>query len=88
MQAAGTQQTASRVGFLCFVTLSHPVVVNTVLGGRLDQELQGWISEAGEPEAQPVRAIIAPHAGFSYSGPTAAYAYKEVCCVLVVLSGQ
>lgn len=26
----------------------------------------------------PARAIIAPHAGYSYSGPTAAWAYKHV----------
>jgi len=26
----------------------------------------------------PARAIIAPHAGYSYSGPTAAWAYKHI----------
>ncbi|KAJ2614789.1 hypothetical protein H4S08_001549 [Coemansia sp. RSA 1365] len=59
-------------------------------GGKdLDQELQGWlegvpkeITEVG-PEGglckvpvKGARAIIGPHAGFSYSGPNAAYGYQ------------
>ena len=37
----------------------------------------GWLDDAKvtEPTA---RAIIAPHAGYSYSGPTAAWAYKHI----------
>ncbi len=30
------------------------------------------------PPAVPIRAVIAPHAGYSYSGPTAAFAYAQV----------
>ncbi|KAJ2079459.1 hypothetical protein H4R24_003757 [Coemansia sp. RSA 988] len=58
-------------------------------GKELDRELQEWldgvpkeISEvepAGELCKVPVkgaRAIIGPHAGFSYSGPNAAYGYQ------------
>ena len=44
---------------------------------ELAQQLQGWL-DAVEPSAGAARAVIAPHAGFSYSGPTAAYAYKHV----------
>ena len=46
-------------------------------GKELARELSGWLAEAQE-ETGPARAIIAPHAGFSYSGPTAASAYKHV----------
>lgn len=46
-------------------------------GKELARELDGWLAEASEA-AGPARAIIAPHAGFSYSGPTAASAYKHV----------
>ncbi|KAJ2161084.1 hypothetical protein GGF46_001755 [Coemansia sp. RSA 552] len=58
-------------------------------GEQLDQELQGWLDSvpqevsevepAGDSCTLPVkgaRAIIGPHAGFSYSGPNAAYGYK------------
>ncbi|KAI8806570.1 MEMO1 family [Cladochytrium replicatum] len=54
---------------------------------KLNKELEGWLeavpttpedgslSEFSLPISN-ARAIIAPHAGYSYSGPTAAYAYK------------
>ncbi|KAJ2629346.1 hypothetical protein H4R22_003373 [Coemansia sp. RSA 1290] len=58
---------------------------------QLDQELQRWLDDvpdeipeivpSGETCSLPIngtRAIIAPHAGYSYSGPNAAYAYKCV----------
>ena len=50
----------------------------------MDQELKTWLQEArlpvdGEPlPNSKVRALIAPHAGYAYSGPTAAFAYKCV----------
>lgn len=47
----------------------------------LDEQLTSWLA-AAEAVSQPrmtkgiaPRAIIAPHAGYSYSGPTAGYAY-------------
>ena len=51
--------------------------------GVLASELSGWLSDAGQPSevAGAVRAIIAPHAGYSYSGPTAAWAYKYMAHV-------
>ncbi|CAG8536965.1 7641_t:CDS:2 [Acaulospora morrowiae] len=52
-------------------------------GSKLNKELDQWLGrvpphiEEGLPTPVPgARAIIAPHAGYSYSGPAAAYAYK------------
>ncbi|KAG8976446.1 hypothetical protein FRC05_003689 [Tulasnella sp. 425] len=60
-------------------------------GPKLLGELNGWLSNVTPDKAQPdvigedqefstpipgSRAIIAPHAGYSYSGPAAAWAYK------------
>ncbi|KAJ3177613.1 hypothetical protein HDU87_004366 [Geranomyces variabilis] len=43
---------------------------------QLAGELRGWIT-AAHSEANPTcRAIISPHAGYAYCGPTAAWAYK------------
>lgn len=48
----------------------------------LTRTLQGFIDDAtlnvefGSQQQNSVRALIVPHAGYSYSGPTAAYAYK------------
>ncbi|KAF8253816.1 UPF0103-domain-containing protein [Wilcoxina mikolae CBS 423.85] len=51
----------------------------------LNTQLEGWLSAVG-PELEGVgklppdgaRVIIAPHAGYSYSGPAAAWAYKSL----------
>ncbi|KAI0078919.1 UPF0103-domain-containing protein [Panus rudis PR-1116 ss-1] len=53
----------------------------TADGQRLDEELTRWLAavESSDDFAPPIKgckAIIAPHAGYSYSGPTAAWAYK------------
>jgi len=51
----------------------------------LDGELSGWLAAvlptAADDFAPPIKgckAIIAPHAGYSYSGPTSAWAYKSI----------
>lgn len=47
----------------------------------LSNSLDGWLSkaaEAGLEKDSKIRAIIAPHAGYSYSGETAAWAYGAV----------
>jgi AmmeMemoRadiSam system protein B len=52
----------------------------------LSKQLAGWLKEAATSSSSSssssspshVRAIIAPHAGYSYSGPTAAYAYMHL----------
>ena len=45
---------------------------------ELRRELDTWLSNAGPSTAGPARAIIAPHAGYTYCGACAAFAYKEV----------
>ena len=39
---------------------------------QLDRELSSWLSVVA-PLSSPARAVICPHAGYSYSGPTAAH---------------
>ncbi|KAH9486892.1 Protein MEMO1 [Psilocybe cubensis] len=61
---------------------SHAGSWYTADGKTLDAELTQWLKEVGETqEPYPIKgckAIIAPHAGYSYSGPTAAWAYKSI----------
>jgi hypothetical protein len=45
------------------------------LRGTLDQFL-ALVPEVGDP--RPVRAVIAPHAGYIYSGPIAAFSFKPL----------
>ncbi|XP_035207804.1 protein MEMO1-like [Stegodyphus dumicola] len=45
---------------------------------ELSNQLENWLSVAGEPNHSPARAIIAPHAGYQYCGACSAYAYKQV----------
>ncbi len=52
-------------------------------GGRADlaEAVDGYLAEARSPEMEgleSVRAVIAPHAGYIYSGPTAGYAFKAL----------
>jgi len=42
---------------------------------ELGSMLDGFLSKAAPPPAQNVVALVAPHAGYPYSGPVAAYAY-------------
>ncbi|KAJ3507715.1 hypothetical protein NLJ89_g6146 [Agrocybe chaxingu] len=54
-----------------------------VLGKTLDKELSQWLQKAGDETEEPYpikggKAVIAPHAGYSYSGPAAAWAYKSI----------
>ncbi|KAJ2758751.1 hypothetical protein H4S06_002558 [Coemansia sp. BCRC 34490] len=68
---------------------SHAGSWYTADGAQLGGELQDWLNDVPDtiPEIEPagsscqapvtgVRAIIGPHAGLSYSGATAAYAYR------------
>ncbi|CAI5452316.1 unnamed protein product [Caenorhabditis angaria] len=43
----------------------------------LDRQLGKWLDSAGERVGQ-ARALISPHAGYSYCGETAAYAFKQI----------
>ena len=44
----------------------------------LKTELDGYLSEASTPELGNVFALILPHAGYRYSGQTAAYGLKSI----------
>jgi MEMO1 family protein len=44
----------------------------------LEQQLNGLLAQAPPPVEPPPKAIIAPHAGYVYSGPIAASAYARV----------
>jgi len=46
-------------------------------GAELDRQLEGWLG-AVTPSLYPARAIIAPHAGFRYSGAVSAHAFRQV----------
>ncbi|KAI5477275.1 UPF0103-domain-containing protein [Pseudohyphozyma bogoriensis] len=51
---------------------------------KLDAELSSWLaavpasSPLGDFPTKSCKAVISPHAGYSYSGPPAAYAYKSI----------
>ncbi|KAJ4000964.1 MEMO1 family [Lentinula boryana] len=51
-------------------------------GDELANELSGWLNKVqGTDPPYPIagcKAVIAPHAGYSYSGPAAAWAYKSI----------
>lgn len=41
-------------------------------------QIEGFLADAGTPEGAVPKAIIAPHAGYIYSGPVAASAYARI----------
>ena len=45
---------------------------------RLALEVDGYLKTASQAELQGVKAIVAPHAGYMYSGQTAAYSYSAI----------
>ena len=45
---------------------------------KLTAEIDGYLSKADAPPQENVHALIVPHAGYRYSGPIAAYGYKQV----------
>ncbi|KAK3907851.1 Protein MEMO1 [Frankliniella fusca] len=49
---------------------------------ELGRQLDGWLQVVNVAH-RPARAIIAPHAGYSYCGACAAFAYKQVDASLV-----
>jgi len=48
---------------------------------QLDEQVSHLISQAQEPDTAMPKAVIAPHAGYIYSGPVAATAYKKVAAL-------
>lgn len=63
-------------------TASHAGSWYTGDGVELNQQLDRWLAAVGPTDdSYPIhgsKAIIAPHAGYSYSGPAAAWAYKSI----------
>ena len=47
-------------------------------GDKLSGQMNRWLGKVEDTSMLGARAIISPHAGFSYSGPTAAFAFKQV----------
>lgn len=47
-------------------------------GAKLAAQLDGWLDAVEPRTGSRARALIAPHAGYDYSGPTAAHAYRHV----------
>ncbi|KIM34077.1 hypothetical protein M408DRAFT_90130 [Serendipita vermifera MAFF 305830] len=52
-------------------------------GSKLNRQLESWLgdvqsSDTFSPPVKGCKAIIGPHAGYSYSGPNAAWAYKSI----------
>ena len=45
---------------------------------ELRGQIEGFLTEAGNPTGPAPKAIIAPHAGYVYSGPVAASAYARL----------
>ncbi|XP_069788440.1 protein MEMO1 isoform X2 [Narcine bancroftii] len=56
---------------------SHAGSWYTASGPQLNAQLESWLAQA-QPTGRPARAIIAPHAGYTYCGSCAAHAYKQV----------
>ncbi|KAL8185785.1 UNVERIFIED_CONTAM: Protein memo1 [Gekko kuhli] len=53
------------------------VETSLFVGPQLSAQLEGWLSQV-QSTKRPARAIIAPHAGYTYCGSCAAHAYKQV----------
>ena len=45
---------------------------------ELGAQLSAWLEKAKDTKHTPARAIISPHAGYSYCGPCAGYAYGQI----------
>ncbi|KMZ75764.1 Protein MEMO1 [Zostera marina] len=45
---------------------------------NLEEQLDGWLRDARLTKSFAVRGVIAPHAGYSYSGRCAAYAFGNI----------
>jgi len=60
--------------------IRQSVIAGTWYPGQLDvlrRTLEGYLADAEKVELEgELKALVSPHAGYAYSGPTAAYAYK------------
>ncbi|KAJ7416006.1 Protein MEMO1 [Willisornis vidua] len=53
------------------------IAIDYLVRPQLNAQLEGWLSQV-QSTKRPARAIIAPHAGYTYCGSCAAHAYKQV----------
>ena len=63
------------------LTIRRPAVAGTFYPSRperLQIEVNRLLAEAQQADLPPVRALIAPHAGYRYSGPIAASAFRQL----------
>ncbi len=70
----------------------HPAVAGSFYPGHPDviqREIRGYVDDATLPQdLGTVRAVIAPHAGYAYSGPTAGFAFKALASLAPQASGE
>lgn len=45
---------------------------------ELRQQLQGYLDKVEKSQISQIIGLVSPHAGYVYSGPVAAYAYKQI----------
>ncbi|CAI5535420.1 unnamed protein product [Closterium sp. Naga37s-1] len=56
----------------------HSTTVAKIVAEELGEEMEAWLAASGVSPDATVRAVIAPHAGFRYSGRCAAYAFAHM----------
>jgi len=63
-------------------SIRQSVIAGSWYPGRSDElrrTLEGYLADAEKVELDgDLKALVSPHAGYAYSGPTAAYAYKQL----------
>ncbi|GAB2284937.1 hypothetical protein Dimus_019390 [Dionaea muscipula] len=57
---------------------SHASSWYTSNPAKLAEELEEWIRASSTTKSSDIRGVIAPHAGYSYSGRAAAYAFGNI----------
>lgn len=60
-------------------------LIEFIPGTELSGQLDHWLNQA-ELTYGPARAIIAPHAGYSYCGACGAFAYRQVSPAVVYVN--
>ncbi|KAK1276908.1 hypothetical protein QJS04_geneDACA003742 [Acorus gramineus] len=60
------------------VTYWNENLLHLNISTKLGEELDGWLRAAGPAKNPDVRGVIAPHAGYSYSGRCAAFAFGNI----------
>jgi len=73
--SSGNQQVTSRVR-----QASHAGSWYSDNPKELDRQLADWLDRAGPlvNGGNGARAVITPHAGYTYCGDTAAYSFKQI----------